>query len=464
MKLEKRYNVLVMIIGLMMISIGTLLDAQSISILLFKKIDYNIDFERKLLAYKAIILSAGFIIAFLSLYSLSRKHFKLLIVPMVIGFLIILKVQYFDKVYPINVTKNLNSFQKWLNAGLGNEILLSDFKPMPTLVNKNRPIYKSKFQAIDCHFHLADLKHMSAEQLVDSMDNLGIKKIINLDGYPHQFEKYKSEFVDKHPDRFVMFTIVNWFANSSNNFINEQIDYLRKTVGMGAKGLKIGKSFGLRVKDKNKNFLQIDNIEFDPIWKEVERLNLPVIMHTSDPSAFFEEFNNFNERIENLISSPENRYVELKTPTKEMLLEQRENLLKRYPKITFIGAHIGSNANDLGYVSSMLEKYQNYYVDMSAAINELGRQPFSSLKFFVKYQDRIMFGSDGGYGLGTRNWPPAKFYSLYFEFLETDNEYFNYPLWDLYSMGRWKIYGLNLQDEILKKIYHDNTARIILNR
>jgi predicted TIM-barrel fold metal-dependent hydrolase len=152
-------------------------------------------------------------------------------------------------------------------------------------------------------------------------------------------------------------------------------------------------------------------------------------------------------------------------PTRETLFKQRENLIKRHPGTVFIGAHIGCNEDDLQYASYMLDTYPNYYVDMAARINELGRQPYSARKFFLKYQDRILFGTDGGYQTGSKELPAELLYRTYFEFLETHSEYFNYPLWDIQKQGRWRIYGIHLPDEVLEKIYYKNAERLLrINR
>jgi predicted TIM-barrel fold metal-dependent hydrolase len=148
-------------------------------------------------------------------------------------------------------------------------------------------------------------------------------------------------------------------------------------------------------------------------------------------------------------------------PTKKKLREQRERLLEKHPQTVFIGAHVGSDSEDLGYVGYLLDKYSNYYVDIASTLSELGRQPFAAREFFVKYQDRVLFGTDGGYALGTKGWSIEKYFGTYFEFLETKNDYFDYPLQEVTKQGRWQIYGVDLPDEVLKKIYYANAARLL---
>jgi predicted TIM-barrel fold metal-dependent hydrolase len=170
----------------------------------------------------------------------------------------------------------------------------------------------------------------------------------------------------------------------------------------------------------------------------------------------------FNERYEELKDFPEWSFNDPQLPKKETLLSQTENLVKRHPKTIFVMAHMGSNSENLQYVDYLMNKYPNYYVDIAAVIAELGRQPYTARKFFIKYQDRIIFGTDGGYGLDKNGlWPPEKFYRTYFEFLETNNEYFEYQLWGTYTQGRWRIYGIDLPDEVLEKIYYRNADKLL---
>ncbi len=234
---------------------------------------------------------------------------------------------------------------------------------------------------------------------------------------------------------------------------------------MGAEGIKVGKDFGLGIRDnKSKRFVSIDDLRCDPIWAKAGELGIPVLMHTADPAAFFQPTNRFNERFEELNLFPEWSFYGPEFPKKEMLLQERENLLRKHPETIFVGAHMGSSPENLGYLSHLLDKYPNFYVDISSRLNELGRQPFTARKFFIDYQDRILFGTDGGYYLGTKEWPAEKYYRIHFEFLETNNEYFDYPIWDVQKQGRWQIYGLNLPDEVLEKIYNKNARKVLTKR
>ncbi len=115
---------------------------------------------------------------------------------------------------------------------------------------------------------------------------------------------------------------------------------------------------------------------------------------------------------------------------------------------------MGCYAENLHWVGALLDRCPNFYIDISARVAELGRQPYTARTFFLRYADRILFGSDAGIDLAT--------YRLYYRFLETDDEYFNYAPNDPPGQGRWRIYGLFLPDDVLEKVYYHNAMRVVM--
>jgi predicted TIM-barrel fold metal-dependent hydrolase len=232
---------------------------------------------------------------------------------------------------------------------------------------------------------------------------------------------------------------------------------------MGARGLKENKSFGLSQRDADGKLVAVDDVRLAPVWDLAGKLGMPVIVHTGEPPSFWQPVDVHNERYAELLEHPSWSLYGTGKPSRAALMEQRERLLMRHPKTNFIGAHFGMNPDDLGYVAYLLDKYSNYYVDMSSVVQELGREPYSARRFFIRYQDRILFDTDGGYGLAAKGdgWTPERMYRSYFEFLETDNEYIEYPLSDITKQGMWRIYGLDLPDEVLEKIYVKNAEKLI---
>jgi predicted TIM-barrel fold metal-dependent hydrolase len=228
---------------------------------------------------------------------------------------------------------------------------------------------------------------------------------------------------------------------------------LRAQQERGAAGLKIWKPFGLQVRDQRGELVKVDDARLDPLWQAAGELGLPVLAHVADPVAFFDPIDETNERWEELGRHPEWAFPSPPFPPFLEILTGFKNLVARHPSTTFIGAHVGCYAENLGWVGQMLDECPNYFIDISARLGELGRQPYAARRFFDRYQDRILFGSDMG--------PNPEYYRLYYRFLETDDEYFNYNLGAVPVQGRWFVCGLSLPDAILKKVYSENAARLL---
>jgi predicted TIM-barrel fold metal-dependent hydrolase len=224
----------------------------------------------------------------------------------------------------------------------------------------------------------------------------------------------------------------------------------------GADGLKIWKNFGLRVCDHNGNLVRVDDARLDPVWRTAGELNLPVIIHVADPVAFFQPLDETNERWEELNADPEWQFTNPPYPSFLEIIEGLTELVKQHPRTVFIGAHVGCYAENLKWVADLLDSCPNFFVDISARIGEMGRQPYTSKQFCIEYSDRILFGSDFS--------PDLEAYRLMYRFLETDDEYFNYNVGDIPQQGRWYVYGLNLPDDVLKKIYHLNAEKLFVDK
>ena len=458
---KKHLTILLPAAGIGLIAIGCIFNPTFLGERLLSRSALEQSFVLKVASMQLSAVTAGVVALFIGVVLFSKKWAQVLVVPMVVGYLLLGHAVFLNVLYPKNVFLKPAALKKSWNALAGKELFLGDYQPESTLKVENRQVLKARFPAIDAHFHFASLKHMTVDQLVQAMDACGIEKIVNLDGWPEIYDKFESEFVNRYPNRFIMFAQMQLWRVDRANFIKEQIDYLEKIVARGARGIKEYKSFGLRYQGNSRHLIPIDDPRMAPIWEKLGELNLPVLMHTADPAPFFKPVDRHNERYEELSNYPEWSFYGPQYPTRETLFKQRENLIKRHPGTVFIGAHIGSNEDDLQYASYMLDTYPNYNVDISARINELGRQPYSARKFFLKYQDRILFATDGGYQTGSKELPAELLYRTYFEFLETHNEYFNYPLWDIQKQGRWRIYGIHLPDEVLEKVYFKNAVRLL---
>lgn len=415
----------------------------------------------KVLSYQLYIITLGFLVIFVSALIYSRRYVKILSFPLLITYLLLVYGFYINKRYPENIILKPSELVKTWHVLLGKELVVNDYQPKSALVTKNREIKRAKYPVIDIHFHLGSLTNLSVNQLVKAMDACGITKVVNLDGGA-RLEEFIKDFRNEYPDRFIMFAQLNLSQLDDPNFAGNQTALLiEKVVNFGAQGLKVPKDLGLGIKDRSGRLIPVDDPRLDPIWSKAGELGIPVLIHTADPTPFFQPVNRFNERYEELSKFPEWSYYSPYFPSKETLLAERENLLRKHPKTIFIGAHMGMSPANLSYVGYLLNNYPNYYVDISSVLSDLGRQPYTAREFFIRYQDRILFGTDGGYALGTNGWSAERFFRKYFEFLETDNEYFGYPLWDITKQGKWRIYGINLPDEVLKKVYYNNAAKVL---
>jgi predicted TIM-barrel fold metal-dependent hydrolase len=343
-------------------------------------------------------------------------------------------------------------------------MLLTDFRPRPALVTKTTEILRPRFPVIDAHNHLGgpfggDWDKRPANELLDVLDMAGVQRYVDLDGGWGEdiLQAHLDHFKAAAPERFAIFGGVNWSAwpEHGNGFGEWAAARLRKQAARGAQGLKIWKPFGLQVQDQRGQLVPIDDARLDPLWATAAELNLPVLIHIADPVAFFWPLDETNERWEELQAHPDWHFPSPPYPVFDTLLTQFANLIKRHPNTIFIGAHVGCYAENLGWVGQLLDECPNLYLDISARIAELGRQPYTARRFFLRYSDRILFGTDLG--------PDLDAYRLYYRFLETDDEYFNYDPEGIPSQGRWRIYGLFLPDEVLEKVYYQNAARLLMH-
>lgn len=331
------------------------------------------------------------------------------------------------------------------------KLRLKHWQPVSQLKVKSTPIAAPAFPVIDVHNHLQRAKDVPA--LIATLDHLGVRAVVNLDGYWGQrLEEALARFDRKYPGRILTFAQIDFNGIDQTTWSDKAAAGLRNAFKSGAKGLKLHKSLGLGVRYKDGRLVKIDDPKLDPLWRVCAEYKKPVVIHSADPAAFFTALDAKNERWHELNENPSWLFFGKDYPSRETLLAQRNRVIAKHPQTTFIGAHLGNNPEDLARVGEWLEAYPNFYVDIDARINELGRQPYTARRFVLKYQDRILFGTDA--------FPRAEVYQLYYRFLETDDEY-----WDTAPangrQGFWMVYGLYLPKNVLKKLYYDNAARIL---
>lgn len=357
---------------------------------------------------------------------------------------------------------------------------LKDFEPSSMLRVHETPILKAAFPVIDFHAHLcwsAQSKNgvsltgdrtfiATPQELLPVMDRKGIRTLVNLTGGYQQGLKQAVEKFDKaHPGRFLTMTEPAWARIGEAGYSKLQVELLEEAKRNGARGMKVLKTLGLYLRENvsSGKLIQIDDARFDPMWDACGRLGLPVAIHVSDPSAFFNATDRFNERFEELNNHPDWSFHGKDFPTNEQLLAARNRVFARHPKTQFVALHVGNFAEDLGNVGAALDKFANLHVELAARVGELGRQPRTSRKFFEKYQDRILFGTDAvpnGIQFPQQLFGD-KLYEIYYRFLETEDEYFDYAPAKVPPQGRWRIYGIGLPPAILKKVYYNNAAKLL---
>ncbi|MFN7925249.1 MAG: amidohydrolase family protein [Bryobacteraceae bacterium] len=344
---------------------------------------------------------------------------------------------------------------------------LSQFEPKSMLHVKETSVPRAKFPVIDIHTHLGwgdGNLIVPPEQLLAVMNRKNIRMMVHLTGGYGSALQRSITALSKYPDRFVVFT-QPWFEKVADpGYAKLQADQIGAARKAGARGLKVLKSLGLVVRENFKTgpLIKVDDKRFDPMWEACGALGMPVAIHTSDPEAFFTPIDRFNERFEELNAHPDWSFHGKDYPSDRDLQEARFRVVARHPKTKFIVLHV-ANSENLDYVSQNLAKYPNMHVEIGARIGELGRQPRASRRFFDRWQDRILFGTDAvpkgdEYPQQVFN---DKLYEIYYRFLETEDEYFDYAPAKVPPQGRWRIYGIGLPDPILKKVYQDNATRLL---
>ena len=333
--------------------------------------------------------------------------------------------------------------------------VVKDYRPRPALVTATHLVKNAKFPAIDVHCHFGP--EQDPADLLEAMDERNIRAVINLSGgWGERLDRMLEKFHRHAPERLLVFCTPDWSRIDEPDFGTTMAAGLQEAHARGAAGVKVFKNLGLRVRDRTGKLVAIDDPRLDPIWAKAGDLGIPVLIHTADPVAFFQPIDRFNERWMQLQRHPDWSFRGPEFPSREALLAQRNRVIARHRGTTFIGAHVANGSEDLGTVSSWLDEHPNLYVDIAGRVAELGRQPYSARNFFIKYQDRILFGTDRYPG---REDQPR--YRIYFRFLETDDEYFDYYDHAFPPAGEWKIYGLYLPDLVLQKVYFRNAETVL---
>ena len=332
-------------------------------------------------------------------------------------------------------------------------LTFEEYNPPSTLVVPAHPLTRARFPFVDVHSHTFNAYTMTAEQaaaLVREMDAMNMKAMVNLSGgWGDSLVTGLRNMKGRYPTRFLVFANIDFRNIDQPDFGARAAAQLERDVRNGAQGLKIFKTLGMDLHDKAGKRIATDDPRLDPIWRKAAELAIPVLIHTGDPAPFWQPHDRHNERWLELKEFPNRARPADKYPPFDTIMAEQHRLFGKHPNTIFINAHLGWYGNDLGKLGELLDQYPNMYTEIGAVLAELGRQPRNARAFFTKYQDRVLFGKD--------LYNQAE-YHTYFRVLETADEYFDY-----YRRRHafWKMYGLDLPDDVLKKLYYKNALRII---
>jgi predicted TIM-barrel fold metal-dependent hydrolase len=350
-----------------------------------------------------------------------------------------------------------------------NELRLADFRPRSSLRVPVHEVRRPKYPVVDAHNHLGpafggDWVRRPPAELIATLDDAGVEMIIDLDGgHGNALSAEIDRWQVAYPDRVAVFAGLDYDSWADDPaFGASEAARLRDSARRGARGLKVWKVLGLRARDPAGRLVAVDDPRLEPLWETAAELGLPVVIHIADPIAFFEPLDPTNERWEELHANPDWHFWPSRPagepdapgyPRFDELLAAFGRLIARHPRTTFVGAHVGCAAEDLGLVGRLLDANPNFSIDLAARLGELGRQPYSARAFFLRHADRIVFGLDMA--------PEPDAYAVHYRFLETLDESFDYGTGPVPEQGRWQIHGIGLPDEVLRKIYRDNARRIL---
>ncbi|WP_460514181.1 amidohydrolase family protein [Cyclobacterium sediminis] len=345
---------------------------------------------------------------------------------------------------------------------LAQEMDFESYNPKSTLVVPEHPIKRAKFPFVDIHSHQRNVDESLISNLTREMDEINMATMVNLsgkrfsrNGEDSDAQEYLNsmvrQFNKQAPGRFIVFTNLSFSGFGEKDWKEKAVSILEEDVMNGANGLKIFKSLGLSVKDIHGKRVPINHPDLDPIWAKCGELGIPVLIHAADPAPFWETMDSNNERWLELKLRPNRKRGANNPAPFEQIIAEQHAIFEKHTNTTFINAHMGWMANDLEKAAKHLDKYPNVNFGIAAVIAEFGRQPRAAKRFFIEYQDRILFGKDA--------YNKEEFYT-YFRVLETEDEYF--PYYKKYH-AFWRMYGLGLPDEVLKKVYYKNALRVIPN-
>ncbi len=327
---------------------------------------------------------------------------------------------------------------------------VEEYEPISTLKVPQHILKRAKYPFIDVHNHQWTMPIQNLDKLVAEMDSLNMQVMVNLSGFRGKFLEWSLDNVkENYPKRFIVFMNINFENLDDAGWPNETLEMMENAVKQGANGLKVYKGLGLTDVDNEGKRIAVNDPRLDPIWAKCGELGIPVLIHSGEPNSFWKPKDKYNERWLELKQEPGRYRDPAKVPSFEEIMAEQHSVFRKHPNTKFIDAHLGWFGNDLERLGKLFDEMPNVYTELGAVLAELGRQPKAARAFMIKYQNRIMFGKD--------TYKMEEYYT-YFRVLETGDEYFDYYR---KRHAHWKMYGLELPDSVLKKVYYQNALQVI---
>jgi len=326
---------------------------------------------------------------------------------------------------------------------------VEEYEPVSTLKVPAHPLTRARYPFVDVHNHQWIMPIQNLDKLVVEMDALNMGVMVNLSGFRGKLLEWSLANVQKHQARrFLVFVNLDFEKVDSPGWPQEALAQLEQGVKQGASGLKVYKGLGLTDRDSKGQRIAVDDPRLDPIWAKCGELGIPVLIHSGEPSPFWLPKDKHNERWLELKQEPDRYRPASRFPPFETIMAEQHHVFRKHPKTHFIDAHLGWMGNDLARLGQLLDELPNVSTEIGAVLAELGRQPRTAREWMIRYQDRVLFGKD--------IYNPTEYYT-YFRVLETADEYFDYYR---KRHAHWKMYGLDLPDDVLRKLYYRNALKL----
>jgi predicted TIM-barrel fold metal-dependent hydrolase len=301
------------------------------------------------------------------------------------------------------------------------------------------------------HAHVYARNDKQILEWIGLMDKVGIDKVIILTQQTgEQFDEiYK--LYSKYPERFELWCGLDYTGYDKPGFGPAAVKELERCYKLGARGVgELGdKGKGLFYSKPTKAWgMHLDDERMDPILEKCADLGMPVNIHVADPRWMYEPMDETNDGLMNAYEWRLDNQPGI--VSHEGMVEILGRAVKRHPRTIFVACHFANCSDDLGRLGRLFDKYPNLYADISARYAETAAIPRFTGKFYEKYQDRLVYGTDMRFN--------ENMYKLTFRILESSDEHFY--AWNSFSY-HWPLYGLDLGDGVLRKVYRENALKII---